>query len=65
MINPDFRNIIFLGLHFGHDSFITIDKNGKIVLYLGRQRLTKNKHHASVKPQYILNFLNNTKILIS
>ncbi|MBL6785230.1 MAG: hypothetical protein ISQ32_02885 [Rickettsiales bacterium] len=56
------KDIIILGLHFGHDACMTILKNGEIVANIERERLTKNKHSAALNINNIKEFLNDNNM---
>ena len=36
--------MIILGMHFGHDGAVSIIKDGKVVSYISRERISRVKH---------------------
>ena len=56
--------MIILGLHFGHDSSISILKNGKIISCIELERITNIKHNIGIESKDIIKVLEKFKIKI-
>lgn len=56
--------MIILGLHFGHDSSISIIKNGKPIICIEIERLHRIKHAIGITPEDILLVLKKVNLKI-
>ena len=56
--------MIILGLHFGHDSSISITKNGKPIICIEIERLHRIKHAIGITPEDILFVLKKVNLKI-
>ena len=56
--------MIILGIHFGHDSSLTLLKNGKIISCLELERIRRIKHSIGIKSEDIIYFLKQNSFKI-
>ena len=54
-----------LGLHFGHDSSISLLKDGKIIYLLELERITKKRHTIGINYKDIIYVLNKFRLKVS